>query len=440
MSSQLHLPASPQHLAVHECPDCGLFSRLTKPVPGIDMRCMRCDKILRRVHINPLDKGLICAFAALFFYALALTTPYITAWLYDSFATATLLTGPFALDDNGFWFLATVVMLFTIVTPLAKILGIIVVLLELKRDEPPRGIATLFGWIKELNTWSMIEVYLLGFIVAYSRLQVIMQVRIDVAALGLVGLMFCMAGIDAVLDPEAVWEEMRRKRVVGDDRAGGGRLYGCDTCHKVCRGHEGEPCPRCGEPLHERKANSFNRTWALTISAALLYIPSNLFPVMTVMKFGRYHTYTIFEGLSEFVKIGLWPLAVLVFVASIAIPLFKLLSLVFLLIETKWRPQRWICFRTRLYRVIDFIGRWSMVDIFMVSILVALVHFGATGRISAEPGAIYFTGVVILTLLAVESFDPRLMWDAALKDEAMQGKAGSKKAGPLPATPDKVTA
>ncbi len=418
MASSLHFETHGSFDTVHECPDCGLFSRLTDAAPGIDMRCSRCMKILRRVRRDPLNTAIAYAATALIFYIIALATPFLEAHLYDSFHASTLLTGPLTLEDRGFWMIAAAVVLFTIVMPLIKVLGLLLVLLELKRAHPSPCVATFFGWLKHLNTWTMIEVYLLGFLVAYTRLQALMQVQIDVATYALVGLMLSMAGLDAALDPEAVWAEMRRKNVVDGKYRKTGKLIGCDTCHEVSPAHDNDSCPRCGAILHERKRDSLNRTWALTIAAVLLYIPSNYFQVMTVMKFGRYQSYTIFAGLREFVHSGMWPLALLIFTASIAIPLFKLLSLTYMLVTTQRRSQAQLKQRTQIYRIIYFIGRWSMVDIFMVSILVALVRFGVFARITAEAGAVYFTSVVILTMLAVECFDPRLMWDAGRKEKS----------------------
>jgi len=134
---------------------------------------------------------------------------------------------------------------------------------------------------------------------------------------------------------------------------------------------------------------------------------------MHVLKGGKTQSYTIFGGIRELMNIGLWPLALIVFTASIAIPIFKILAMVYMLIATHYQSATQLNNRTRLYRFIDFIGRWSMIDIFMVSILVALVHFGWFAQITPDMGAVYFSGVVILTLLATHHFDPRLMWDAA---------------------------
>lgn len=192
----------------------------------------------------------------------------------------------------------------------------------------------------------------------------------------------------------------------------------CATCHgcgKLCRlprrGAHGATCPRCGAELHVRKPNSIQRTWALVIAAAFCYAPANIFPVMTVTSLGKPQSDTIFSGVVYLLTHGMWPLALIVFCASIVVPMAKLLSLSFLLISVQlgsaWRPAE----RTRLYRITEAIGRWSMVDIYVVTILVALVHLGNLATIQAEAGAVFFGTVVVLTMLAAESFDPRLIWD-----------------------------
>jgi paraquat-inducible protein A len=175
----------------------------------------------------------------------------------------------------------------------------------------------------------------------------------------------------------------------------------------------GARCPRCGEGLHARKPQSVERTWALVLAAALCYVPANLFPVMTVISLGKAQSDTIFSGVVYLLHHGMWPLALIVFVASVFVPLLKLLILVLLLISvhlaSSWRPAE----RTRLYRITEAIGRWSMVDIYVVTILVALVKLGNLATIEARAGAVFFGAVVVLTMLAAESFDPRLIWDKA---------------------------
>lgn len=171
-------------------------------------------------------------------------------------------------------------------------------------------------------------------------------------------------------------------------------------------------CPRCGAVLHRRKRNSLSRTWALTLTAYILYIPANLLPVMTVLISGRGEPDTILSGVKELIEGGMWPLALVVFFASITVPVLKLLVLTYLLIsvqrKSRWRPKE----RTVLYRLTEDIGRWSMIDVFVISILVALVKVGALATIEAGAGAVAFSGVVVLTMFAAMSFDPRLIWDA----------------------------
>jgi len=144
----------------------------------------------------------------------------------------------------------------------------------------------------------------------------------------------------------------------------------------------------------------------------MLYIPANIYPVMMITQVARTTSYTIFGGIEELVAYDLWPLALLVFFASITIPLTKLVLLAYMLWQTQHGSTTHLMGRTRAYRVVDFIGRWSMIDVFMISILVALVRFGQFAQVQAEVGATCFASVVVLTMFAVGTFDPRLMWDA----------------------------
>jgi len=193
-------------------------------------------------------------------------------------------------------------------------------------------------------------------------------------------------------------------------------LISCHSCHLLCKAPPLEGavtlCPRCGARLHARKPNSIAKTWALILAAFIFYIPANVLPVTRVISFGKAQTDTIMSGVIYFVQSGSWPIALVIFVASIFVPLIKLIILTFLLIsvqtKSRWRPKD----RTRLYRITEAVGRWSMVDIYVITILVALVKLGALATIEAGPGAVFFAGVVVITMFAAMSFDPRLIWDA----------------------------
>jgi paraquat-inducible protein A len=198
-------------------------------------------------------------------------------------------------------------------------------------------------------------------------------------------------------------------------------LVSCHSCHLVSKATaihgKGEMiCPRCGSVLHQRKPRSLSRTWALVIAAFIFYIPANVLPITKVTSLGHAQSDTIISGVIYFIQTGMWPIALIIFTASIFVPLAKLLILSFLLISVdrkwQWRPRD----RTRLYRITEAIGRWSMTDVYVVTILVALVRLGALANVEAEPGAIFFAAVVVTTMFAAMSFDPRLIWDAMETD------------------------
>jgi paraquat-inducible protein A len=193
-------------------------------------------------------------------------------------------------------------------------------------------------------------------------------------------------------------------------------LVSCHVCHLLCGGWSQTPgitqiCPRCGATLHQRKPNSIRRTWALILAAYILYIPANLLPITSITHFGKIQTDTIISGVIYFIVSGMWPIALIIFVASVLVPLLKLMILTFLLIVVGRKSNCLPDDCTRLYRFTEAVGRWSMVDIYVVTVLAALVNLGAIAKIEAGPAAVFFAAVVVITLFAAESFDPRLIWD-----------------------------
>lgn len=194
-------------------------------------------------------------------------------------------------------------------------------------------------------------------------------------------------------------------------------LIGCHVCHMLVERPKGARhlvmhCPRCHARLHRRKPESITRTWALVIAAMIFYLPANLLPVTVTTYLGRTQSDTIISGVIYFIQTGSWGIAAIIFVASIVVPIVKLIVLSGLLVSVQrrsvWRPRE----RTRLYRLIEVVGRWSMLDVFVVTVLVALVRMGYLSTIEAGAGIVYFAAVVVLTMIAAMTFDPRLIWDA----------------------------
>ena len=196
-------------------------------------------------------------------------------------------------------------------------------------------------------------------------------------------------------------------------------LIGCHVCGLVCRDSRRveQVCGRCGALLHRRKWSSFSRTWALLIAAFIFYLPANLLPIMRTVSLGDVDDNTILSGVVELWRNGSPGLAVIVFTASILVPMLKFLVLATLLLSAQRRsgwaqPQR-----AMLYRVVEFIGYWSMLDVFVVALLTALVRFSVLSQVEPLPGVVFFGLTVVMTMLASMSFDPRLIWDNRDNDD-----------------------
>lgn len=190
-------------------------------------------------------------------------------------------------------------------------------------------------------------------------------------------------------------------------------LIACHHCDHVIRAASARliHCPCCHSVLHRRKPDSMARTWALLLAAGILYLPANLLPFMDTGSLFNSTQDTILSGVIFLWTSGSWPLAILVFVASFMVPLGKLLALSYLLISVQFKHTRFKLFRTRVYAVLELSGRWSMLDIYVVTLLAALVQIESLATVKVGSGAIAFGAVVVLTMLAAMSFDPRLIWD-----------------------------
>ncbi len=401
--------------ATRECPQCGLLCKLPPRYPGLVAECPRCGEVLWRMRRARRSYPLACALAALLFYLFALVAPFIEIRAYGRFALAKLDTGPEQFMVQGFGLAGALVFIVTLVAPALK-LGLLTITLAGLRRLPPGLLKLSFRIYQVLAPWAMIDVYLLGFLVAYTKLTAYAQVHLDTALYALIGCMLCMAAADSSVDAEQVWRTLDG-RSTRTPAPADGMPQGCHECgylNHVGYDHGPGPlhCQRCGGALHARKRDSYSRAWSFLLAALAMYLPANIYPFMVLTSLSHATPYTIIGGIIELFQSGLWPLALLVFFASITIPLVKILLLGYMLITAQLGSTAHLHFRCKAYRFIDFIGRWSMIDVFMVSILIALMRFGEFASVQAARGAVCFAAVVVLTIFAVEAFDPRLMWDA----------------------------
>jgi paraquat-inducible protein A len=410
--------ASATRAQLRECPGCGLIQQVPELDLGSAAHCARCPTILRRVSAHKLQHVLALALSALILLVVMCSSELMSVETAGIRRVADLFSGPEELVRQDMAPLAIVVLFVTVFAPLARLVATLYVLARAHQRRPPRHLRRLFAWAEKLRPWSMIEVFVLGVFVAYVKLGDLVTIGLRTGVYALLALMIVLVWLDSALDREAVWERLDPETSPDRVSCGGAPdaagAVGCETCGFVSApATRDSNCPRCGSALHARRPNSIQRTWALVIAAAILYVPANYYPVLSIVQLGAGQPSTILGGVEELVAAQQYPLAALVFFASVLVPVLKLVGLSIMLIATQTGRAGWLRDRVRLYHVVRFIGRWSMIDIFMESLLGALVAFGAVITIQPGMGAVAFCAVVILTMFAAETFEPRLMWDRA---------------------------
>ena len=404
-------PPTPPDASEIGCLDCGLIQRLPELTPGQLALCSRCESPLIRPHPNPVNSGLALVVAAIALSVPALVMPLFIVNVYGRERYNAVFTGVASLWTTTLWPLALMVLSFVMLIPMVWLGALLLVFLCLTRESRPAWLPYAFRIAETLDEWAMPDVFLVGALVAYTRLRALATTDVAIGGWCFFAFAMVVMGIRRVVEPEQIWN------AIAPEASGvveGIRAITCPTCAMVLPPDaEGTSCRRCKAMVVVRKPASFERAMALLIAAYLLYIPANLLPVLRVVQLGRPQDSTIFGGIKELAEAGMWPLAIIVFTASLAIPIVKLGGLTWCIVEARYRSASRLRERTWLYRMIELIGRWSNVDVFVVSILTALVQFDVISNVHAEPGAVAFGAVVVLTMLASRVFDARIMWDAA---------------------------
>lgn len=353
--------------------------------------------------------ALLCVCVAALLLVAALSEPVFELHLLGRDAVAGVITGPRMLAHRGMPELAVVVLGTMLIMPALQVAIFALALVGSRFRQPQRAWFLPLGLLETARLWSMADVFLLGALVCHVRLDTWANVRVGNAVVALLALIMITFAAEQALDARGLWNRVAWRA----PRERRGVQIGCGWCALVNHGQDGDDCARCGRTLRARKRNSLSRTGALLAAATLLSIPANVLPVMDMIQFGRLDTNTIFSGVLELTHNDLWGLAVVIFVASIVIPALKIVAMTILLLMTARGRGDFLRGRTWTFRMVRTAGRWSLVDVFAVTILVSLVHMGVLASVLPRLGAAAFCAVVLLTMLAAETFDPRLMWDAA---------------------------
>jgi len=395
------------------CHECDQLYRIDPIEAGATATCSQCGGFLYKHIPDSLNRSLALYLAAMMLFLIANSFPFLALKLGGRVEQNILVSSSWALHELGMTELGILVFLTSVGFPFIAIAGMLYLLISARFGKQPPAMVFVFRLVNAITPWSLVGVFMLGVLIAFVKLQDIATVIAGTSVYALAALLIIYSAARANFDPRVLWALVPQPRQGSADlSAPGARFLNCHLCGLVNEfTDEHLHCRRCHSRLHYRIGNSIQKTWALLFSAAILLVPANIYPVMTVIRFGQGSPSTILEGIVHLVEGGMWGLALIVFFASIVVPILKLIVLTFLLIsidrKSAWRPRD----RTLLYRVTEVVGAWSMVDVFLVGLLSALVSLDALSTIRPGIGATFFAAVVVITMFAAHGFDPRLIWD-----------------------------
>ena len=396
-----------------ECHSCGFLHSHAILQGNTKVRCTHCDGNLRESSGHWLETTLALTLSAAIFFVISNVFPFLEVELGGASYDTTLLSGVTAMLVREQYFLGILLLGTIFIFPLLEIISLSYLSLSYALRTKLPGLRLILSGLVMLRPWSMLEIFLLSVVVALVKMNDFFTLTPGPALLSYFGLVFCMVGANRTLNKHVLWQWLSPNNVFYSNNST--EFASCKHCEalmdtKLLR--QNNSCLRCHKPVHIRTPYSFQKTLALTIAAIVLYIPANTFPMLHSTRLGSTQQDTILSGVLHLADSGAWILALIVFVASILVPVLKIVTMAILLYSVKTGSTRRVKEKTRIYRAIEFVGRWSMVDVFVVILLVALVQFGFIANVEAGTAVIAFGSVVILTMLAAETFDSRLLWDA----------------------------
>lgn len=406
------------------CEGCDLLLPSADPPPGHASVCPRCGTIISRRSTQSIAKALALSITGLVLYFPALLLPLMTFESFGFSDSANIIDSILIFFHSGYYFVSFMVLISALIFPFLLLSLIFMLSLNLRLKRYPPVLPGVFRTYLKLEEWAMVEVYLLGIMITIIKMSDGADIHYHAGIFCFSALVLISMAITTVIDKDFFWRKIesgkydphhRKSPTLSSDvkpstTAAENDLLLCHICHKLSPASMTR-CPRCGDNLHQRKPKSVARTWALVITSALFFIPANILPIMQVDFLGVPDRSTILDGIIYFFHSGSYFIGLIILTASILVPLFKIVGLIILLVSTRPCTPRYMRQKAKMYRFISFIGRWSMLDIFVIALLTVLVDFGFFTSIHAAPAATYFCFVVAATMLAAITFDPRIMWD-----------------------------
>ncbi len=394
------------------CPDCGALEELPSLPARASAVCVLCRNDLERTSGRSITAALACSIATLLLLFPANTLPLLRMTVLSFHSDNVIAVGIGQLWRHQWVFLAGLSAIYVVALPFVRFGLLSAVLGAIRLGRRPAWLGPAFRWAVWLDIWAMFDVFLLAACVGWYRLNNVSQahITVDIGGACFIAAAFLTMLSRASLDRRTVW------RVIGAERhvAAGEPVIACWTCDLLQPvSTAGAPCPRCGARIYARKRRALLRTTALLVAALLLVAPANFYPMNVSNQLGAQLNYTIFTGVRDLFKNGLWPLGALVFCTSILIPVVKILAISWCVLSVWRRSAKRLIAKTRIFRIVAELGRWSKADPFTIVFFVPLMNFGPLASDSAGWGATAFMLMTTLTMFATNTFDPRLMWDAA---------------------------
>jgi paraquat-inducible protein A len=400
-----------EHAKQIACHECDLLVKLSNLSDGHKAICPRCGYALSSQHINAIERVIAFSISALVFLFLSFMFPFLTFSAQGQERTVTLMQTITVMIADGFTSLAVIVFSSIIVIPLLYLVSIAYSYVSLFRSKLLFGTRGCLKIVGRLKHWSMAEIFLIGIMVSFIKIMSLAEVNLGLSFWSFVLFVFNMTAAVLHIDNHQAWQRFREKKgqpvepILKDN--------GHKGCH-VCTNANDESknsCDICGSHLHKRIQNSVETTWALLITSVMLYFPANMLPIMRTNFLGEETANTILGGVVVLWEHGSYPIALIIFVASVLVPVGKIVTLGWLCFNVQTQNKKSLPQKMQFYRATEIVGRWSMVDVFVVAILVALIKLGNIMSIYPGWGAVAFAVMVIFTVMAALSFDPRLFWD-----------------------------
>jgi paraquat-inducible protein A len=403
-------PGSPTtNVPIISCPGCDALQLLPVITSG-HLRCWRCKTLLERATGRSLDAALACALTTLILLFPANLLPLLSLSYAGVVSETHAGSGVISLWQEGWVLVAVIVALQVVILPFFRFGLLTASLGAIHAGLKQRWIGPAFRWAEKLDPWAMPDVFLIGCAIGYSRIEPYAPVTIGAGGWSVICAALMAMLTRACLDRRSIWRFIEAPAVRLDES----QHVSCTVCDLLLpASRQGQRCPRCGQRVWKRKRDAVTRAAALTTAGFVLYPVANIYPMSLFSSALVQTSHTIFTGVLDLVHAHLWPLACLVFTASIGIPFIKLVGMAWFLVSIKRKSNRKLIFKTELYRVIDEIGRWSNMDVYTIAVFTPMVQLGQIAHFHAGMGTPAFLAVVVFTMIASENFDPRLMWDAA---------------------------